>query len=406
MMLTKMRRRFIASAMAAMGAVTLVLLVAINLWNYNITTNRLDDTINSLITTGKNPYSGSSNFTLPDIFSDNSPESKYMTRYFAVVYDSDGHAVRVFSDYIATVSAQEALYYASDALSSGHAQGYYGDYRYCLKSGSSGAAVIFLNASPERQSMKTLFNVSLIVAAASLLAGFALVAAFSKKAIAPYVRNMQLQKEFITDAGHELKTPLTSISTSADVLKMENGDNEWVDNIQKQTVRMSKLVKNLVMLSRLDEGMPLPDKSDFSLSDAAWEAAEPFEMRAKAQGKSYSQNIAPDLDMTGDMAAVQQLISILLDNAFKYSDDGGEIRLSVYAQHKNKVIEVYNTCPPDSLVDIDRFFDRFYRADKSRTYDGGTGIGLAIARAIVQALGGSINAETADGKSIVFRAVI
>ena len=118
-MLTKMRRRFIASAMAAMGAVTLVLLVAINLWNYNITTNRLDDTINSLITTGKNPYSGSSNFTLPDIFSDNSPESKYMTRYFAVVYDSDGDAVRVFSDYIATVSAQEALYYASDALSSG-----------------------------------------------------------------------------------------------------------------------------------------------------------------------------------------------------------------------------------------------------------------------------------------------
>ena len=90
-----------------------------------------------------------------------------MTRYFAVVYDSDGHAVRVFSDYIATVSAQEALYYASDALSSGHTQGYYGDYRYCLKSGSSGAAVIFLNASPERQSMKTLFNVSLIVAAAS-----------------------------------------------------------------------------------------------------------------------------------------------------------------------------------------------------------------------------------------------
>ena len=364
MMLTKMRRRFIASAMAAMGAVTLVLLVAINLWNYNITTNRLDDTINSLITTGKNPYSGSSNFTLPDIFSDNSPESKYMTRYFAVVYDSDGDAVRVFSDYIATVSAQEALYYASDALSSGHAQGYYGDYRYCLKSGSS------------------------------------------KKAIAPYVRNMQLQKEFITDAGHELKTPLTSISTSADVLKMENGDNEWVDNIQKQTVRMSKLVKNLVMLSRLDEGMPLPDKSDFSLSDAAWEAAEPFEMRAKAQGKSYSQNIAPDLNMTGDMAAVQQLISILLDNAFKYSDDGGEIRLSVCAQHKNKVIEVYNTCPPDSLGDIDRFFDRFYRADKSRAYDGGTGIGLAIARAIVQALGGSINAETSDGKSIVFRAVI
>ena len=405
-MLSKMRRRFIASAMAAMGAVTLVLLVAVNLWNYTITTDRLDDTIDSLMTTGQEPYSGSSSFTLPDIFGSDSPETKYMTRYFAVVYDSDGDALRVFSDYIATVSAQQALYYASDALSTGHMQGYYGDYRYCVKSGAAASAVIFLNASPEQKSMKTLLTVSLMVAAASLLLGFALVAAFSKKAIAPYVRNMELQKQFITDAGHELKTPLTSISTSADVLKMENGDNEWVDNIQKQTVRMSKLVKNLVTLSRLDEGVPLPDMTEFSLSDAAWEAAEPFTMRAKAQGKSFSQSISPGLAMKGDMAAVQQLISILLDNAFKYSDENGEIRLSLYPQHKNNIIEVYNTCPPDSLGDIDRFFDRFYRADSSRKYDGGTGIGLAIAKATAQALGGSINAETADGRSIVFKVIL
>lgn len=405
-MLSKMRRRFIASAMAAMGAVTLVLLVAVNLWNYTITTDRLDDTIDALITTGQEPYSGSSSFTLPDIFGSDSPETKYMTRYFAVVYDSDGDALRVFSDYIATVSAQQALYYASDALSTGHMQGYYGDYRYCVKSGAAASAVIFLNASPEQKSMKTLLTVSLMVAAASLLLGFALVAAFSKKAIAPYVRNMELQKQFITDAGHELKTPLTSISTSADVLKMENGDNEWVDNIQKQTVRMSKLVKNLVTLSRLDEGVPLPDMTEFSLSDAAWEAAEPFTMRAKAQGKSFSQSISPGLAMKGDMAAVQQLISILLDNAFKYSDENGEIRLSLYPQHKNNIIEVYNTCPPDSLGDIDRFFDRFYRADSSRKYDGGTGIGLAIAKATAQALGGSINAETADGRSIVFKVIL
>ena len=405
-MLSKMRRRFIASAMAAMGAVTLVLLVAVNLWNYTITTDRLDDTIDALMTTGQEPYSGSSSFTLPDIFGSDSPETKYMTRYFAVVYDSDGDALRVFSDYIATVSAQQALYYASDALSTGHMQGYYGDYRYCVKSGAAASAVIFLNASPEQQSMKTLLTVSLMVAAASLLLGFALVAAFSKKAIAPYVRNMELQKQFITDAGHELKTPLTSISTSADVLKMENGDNEWVDNIQKQTVRMSKLVKNLVTLSRLDEGVPLPDMTEFSLSDAAWEAAEPFTMRAKAQGKSFSQSISPGLAMKGDMAAVQQLISILLDNAFKYSDENGEIRLSLYPQHKNNIIEVYNTCPPDSLGDIDRFFDRFYRADSSRKYDGGTGIGLAIAKATAQAPGGSINAETADGRSIVVQGIL
>ena len=110
--------------------------------------------------------------------------------------------------------------------------------------------------------------------------------------------------------------------------------------------------------------------------------------------------------MLGDMAAVQQIISILLDNAFKYSDDGGEITLRVYRHHKNSVSEVYNTCASGSLGDISRFFDRFYRADKARAADGGTGIGLSIARATVEALGGSITAESADGKSILFRAVI
>ena len=169
---------------------------------------------------------------------------------------------------------------------------------------------------------------------------------------------------------------------------------------------MSKLVANLVTLSKLDEGAQMPDMCDFSLSDAAWEVSEPFELRAVAQGKKYSRSIEDNISVHGDTAAVQQMISILLDNAFKYSDEGGEIRLSVYKQHKSSVIEVYNTCAEGSLGDISRFFDRFYRADKARSADGGTGIGLSIARAVAEAHGGSISAESTDGRSIVFRAVI
>ena len=403
-MLKKLRRRFIAAAMAAIGAVTLVLLCAVNLWNYKITTDSLDATLDIMSLTGS--YSSGKDYSLPEIFGGHSSEEMYMTRFFAVYYDQNGKAAGVFRDYIATVSVEQALSYSSDALSSGRERGYYGDYRYRVLGASGGSIVVFLNAVPEQQSMKTLLRVSVIVSLLALLAAFALITAFSKKATAPYMKNMQLQKQFITDAGHELKTPLTSISTSADVLKLETGENEWVDNIQKQAARMSKLVANLVTLSKLDEGAQSPDMCDFSLSDAAWEVSEPFELRAVAQGKKYSRSIEDSITVHGDMAAVQQMISILLDNAFKYSDEGGEIRLSVRKQHKGSVIEVYNTCAEGSLGDISRFFDRFYRADKARSADGGTGIGLSIARAVAEAHGGSISAESADGRSIVFRAVI
>lgn len=404
MMLKKLRRRFIAAAMAAIGAVTLVLLCAVNLWNYKITTDSLDATLDIMSLTGS--YSSGKDYSLPEIFGGHSSEEMYMTRFFAVYYDQNGKAAGVFRDYIATVSVEQALSYSSDALSSGRERGYYGDYRYRVLGASGGSIVVFLNAVPEQQSMKTLLKVSVIVSLLALLAAFALITAFSKKATAPYMKNMQLQKQFITDAGHELKTPLTSISTSADVLKLETGENEWVDNIQKQAARMSKLVANLVTLSKLDEGAQMPDMCDFSLSDAAWEVSEPFELRAVAQGKKYSRSIEDNITVHGDMAAVQQMISILLDNAFKYSDEGGEIRLSVRKQHKGSVIEVYNSCAEGSLGDISRFFDRFYRADKARSADGGTGIGLSIARAVAEAHGGSISAESTDGRSIVFRAVI
>ncbi len=404
MMLKKLRRRFIAAAMAAIGAVTLVLLCAVNLWNYKITTDSLDATLDIMSLTGS--YSSGKDYSLPEIFGGHSSEEMYMTRFFAVYYDQNGKAAGVFRDYIATVSVEQALSYSSDALSSGRERGYYGDYRYRVLGASGGSIVVFLNAMPEQHSMKNLLRVSVIVSLLALLAAFALITAFSKKATAPYIKNMQLQKQFITDAGHELKTPLTSISTSADVLKLETGENEWVDNIQKQAARMSKLVANLVTLSKLDEGAQSPDMCDFSLSDAAWEVSEPFELRAVAQGRKYSRSIEDGITVHGDMAAVQQMISILLDNAFKYSDEGGEIRLSVRKQHKGSVIEVYNTCAEGSLSDISRFFDRFYRADKARSADGGTGIGLSIARAVAEAHGGSISAESADGRSIVFRAVI
>lgn len=403
-MLKKMRRRFIAAAMAAIFAVTLILLLAVNVWSYTISTRRLDETLDLMLA---GDFSTVPQITDPatDLFGTQSPEEQYMTRFFAVSLDSGHRQARVFSDYIASVSTEQALEYAGDIVDSGRERGYRGEYRYAARSFDGSFVVVFLNAAKEQQSLRTLFTVSCLTALISLAATFALVTAFSGHAIAPYIKNIERQKQFITDAGHELKTPLTSIATSADVLAMDDGENEWVVNIQKQCRRLSRLVSELVTLSRLDESEPLPDAAEFSLSDAAWEIAESFDALAAAQGKPYSKEIEDGLSIKGDRAAVQQMISILLDNAFKYSDDAGYVKLLVRAKHRGVVIETENSCPPGATDDMDRFFDRFYRADKARSADsGGTGIGLSIARATAEALGGSISVRQGEGSSIIFTA--
>lgn len=242
--------------------------------------------------------------------------------------------------------------------------------------------------------MRSLLVITCVIAAGCLLIVFALILLFSRRAIAPYARNIAAQKQFITNASHELKTPLTAISTSADVLDMEYPDDEWIQNIQSQAAKLSKLITSLVTLSRLDEENPLPDKSEFSLSDAVWEIVEPFASLAQAKGLHYSQQIDDNTSVVGDRTSIQQMASILLDNAVKYTQSGGEIRLYVTKTGRKADLSVYNTYPDAQSVDVTRLFDRFYRADQSHSGKiGGAGIGLSIAKATAEAHGGTIRAE-------------
>jgi signal transduction histidine kinase len=255
--------------------------------------------------------------------------------------------------------------------------------------------------------MKTLGSLSLFVSGVSLLLVFVLVVLFSGKAIKPIADNIKTQKQFITNASHELKTPITSISTSIDVLSIEHGEDEWTENIKSQVGRMSKLVGELVTLSRLDEDTPVPNKEKFSLSNAAWETVEVYEPHAKAEGKNFQVSIEDDVYMTGDKAAIQRMLSVLIDNAIKYSDENGDIKVSVCKTRFKNVIAVYNTCDYDVPPDTDRLFDRFYRPDESRsTSTGGNGIGMAIAKAVVEAHGGTITAHCPSGKSMDIRILI
>lgn len=407
-MLNKMRHRMILAAMTAFAVVMALIVAAINIVNYSAVKQSSVDMLEKVLRyeeeRGVHTHSGE--YPLPFSPEMSDQEAGYMTRFFSVRYDEEGELAFLSLDFIASVDSDKAEEYAEQALGSGRETGVIDNYRYMLKKYDDHTLIAFLNVSRERRFNRTLLLRSLAVAGGSLVLVYILVWLFSKEAIKPFVKNIEKQKRFITDAGHELKTPLTSISASLDVLELEHEGDEWISNIRGQTNRMVKMVGELVTLSRLDEDNPIPDKEVFSLSEAAWEIVEVFGPHAEAQGKKLDVGIEPDVSLNGDKPAVQQLMSVLLDNAVKYSDERGKIRFSVRKINGKALIEVFNTCDYETPPDTERLFDRFYRPDESRSVDtGGTGVGLAIAKAVTETHGGRISAICPDGKSMTIKAV-
>ncbi len=409
-MLRKLRERFILSAMAAFGIVMLMLVAGINALNYKVTVDRQDDMLAGImeyeqIRESRPP--GDKPPMISDMPWADGPEADFTTRFFIVHCNGEGQLMDIFHEHISSVDQEEIRQEAERILSGHREKGYWKDYRYMVRQEDAGVTIIFLNVFREQRLIRSLFWVSVVTALLSFCVVLALTVFFSGRAIRPYLRNIERQKRFITDAGHELKTPLTSISTSADILEMQLEGDEWVENIKKQTARMTRLVSDLVALSRLDEETPFPEKAEFSISDAAWETAEAFGAAAQAKGKTCMQQIEENLRFTGDRAAIQRLLSILLDNAVRYGAEGGEIRLEVFRRHNRIYLMVSNPCDVEKIPDLNRLFDRFYRPDEARSSDaGGTGIGLSMARAIAEAHGGKITAESRDGRIIIFKVVL
>ncbi|MBR0163250.1 MAG: GHKL domain-containing protein [Lachnospiraceae bacterium] len=407
-MLKRMRWRVIWMSMTAFFAVILLVLLLVNSISYIVITKHVDNTILSVLAfeQAEQEHREAGNrdphqfMELPD------REANFMTRFFTVRYDEEGEHPFISTDYIAAVDADEALSYAGRALEGGREKGYLDVYRFNVYTTAKGKAVIFLNTKRELEQMASLLLISSLVACGSLILVFVIVWFLSANAIRPFVKNVENQKQFITDAGHELKTPLTSITTSTEILEMEYGDNEWTDNIRTQTKRMSKLVGELITLSRLDEAGSVLHKESFSLSDAAWEIAETLQPQAKANGKTIDISIQDEVTYNGDKSQIQKMLSVLLDNAIRYSAEQGTIAFSL-RKEKKITISVSNNCVFDNPPDLSRLFERFYRPDSSRNVQtGGTGIGLSIAKAVAEKHEGKIEAKLLDGNTIIFEVTL
>lgn len=329
-----------------------------------------------------------------------SPELPYESRYFSVFLTEDGTIVSVNTGKIAAIDTQTAIEYAQSVFGEGPSRGFVGDYRYTMYTAKDECHIIFLDHGREMSSFRSFLLSCASVGLLGLLAVLILLIVLSGRIVKPFSANYEKQKQFITDAGHELKTPLTIIDADAEVLEMDIGENEWIHDIKSQTKRLTQLTNSLILLSRTEE-QPRMEKIEFPISDLAEETLETFKALAKTHNKTITGQIEPMLSMTGDEKAIRQLITILLDNAVKYSDDGGKIELSLKKQKKLICLAVFNTAESVFRADLTHLFDRFYRAEKSRnSQTGGYGLGLSIASAIVNAHKGKIAASTQDGRSL------
>jgi two-component system, OmpR family, sensor histidine kinase CiaH len=409
-MIKKLQSKFISITMLSLFFILLLLGSAINITNFFQMNSNLDNTIKFIsVNQGKIP--DYDNRQMPkDIpgFKVNG-ETQYVTRYFYAYLDEDGNInmESINTNNIKEVTSEEALIYAEKAVNSGKHSGYSGDYRYRVIQQSDGYMLVFLYSHMELQRSSDLLVITGLVSLGTFLLMFLLVTVLSRKAIKPMIEGAEKQKQFITDAGHEIKTPLAIISANADVLELTGGGSEWINSIRNQTSRLDKLVKNLLILSKMDEDNLKITFREFKLSETVERTAEAFAVVAEAKNKKFSWDIAPDKKLFGDEDSIEKLVSTLVDNALKYSNDEGDIRLTLSQSKKGIKLEVYNTADEIDTSNLDRLFDRFYRVDSSRSREtGGYGIGLSIAKSIVEAHHGKISAKSEDGRSICITVII
>ena len=412
-MIYRLQRRFILISTASVLLVVLLVfgvILALNISSMNRNMDSLADRVSE--GGGRFPGEGIDGFKPnkkppreEEGFDFITPETPFSTRYFTVIFDKNGEISKTFTESIYAIDEETAIEYAISAEKSGNTRGWISNYRYKVFSTSGGKGVVFVDGSMNRTMLMqttTIAGVVLLGCAALVLI---LIFIFSKRAVKPIAESYEKQKQFITDANHELKTPLTLILANVEIAEGELGKNEWLDDIRSEGNRMTELVNQLVALSRMDEAGNKMNMTEVSLGELVIDAVSEFEGLAKDAGKTLSNNVDKSIIYYGDEMLLHRLVGIILDNAVKYCDDGGEITVRL-EKRRRIVFTVENTYAAVDELELNSLFDRFYRADKARQFKGGYGIGLSMAKAIVENHRGEITAYKKDATHIGFKVVL
>ncbi|MBQ9008833.1 MAG: hypothetical protein IJ088_05820 [Clostridia bacterium] len=398
-MIEGIRRRFIRIAVAVLSIAMILLAGIINVVNWFNVRSELMKTLENLSAQETNIQEGRKS---PNRRQQNALDE---ARYFVALKTEDGEINLMGRTRIQSSSSDELKTIAGQALTSGKETGTIGNYLYMIRTGKrQDTMAILLNCETKMDSVRSLLLVSAVTCVGGILLAWLTMLLISSKAIQPMVQNVIRQKQFITDAGHELKTPLTVISANMDALSLSIDRNEWIEDTQKQVSNMRDLVNNLIYLSRMDEEGAVLQKETLNLSELVETQTESFQGMADFMGKEFRVDVRKDIQLTGERDALKRLISQLCENAIKYSPEGDTIELSLSQEgHTVRLVSENGLTERLSEDNLKHLFDRFYRPDASRSREsGGYGIGLSMARAIVERHEGRIFAEQTEAGRIRF----
>ena len=381
-MFKSLRKKFITTAVGSVAVVIAILAVALNFINFNKLEERIDSTL----------LDASKSEALIRIFKEDGDDliitknSSSATDYngFSIAkVDNFGKIIKAYRD-DSLLPNQDALQdKVTEALKNDKTSGFIGSYRFLKVETNVGNLILFLNCQRELDSNASFVTNSILISIGVIISVFILLVLVSKRVIAPIQETYIKQKQFITGASHELKTPLAIISSNADVLEMENGDSKWLQNIHNQVDRLTSLVNSLVIFSRMEEKDTV-ERTHFNLTEVLKSRIEDFDELANFQKKYIVTDIGYNLNYYGEKDSIIQLMDILLENAIKYAPEDSDIRVCFNKHRKYAILKVSNKADVKK-GDLSKVFDRFYRLDESRNSAiKGYGIGLSMAQLIAE----------------------
>lgn len=434
-MIKTLQKKFIVTAMIAITVLVIVLLGTVNIVNIVRINNRTDSMMEAisgadrgfaLFDPGERPEDMSEDMfeDVPEdmaerpnekndrfrLFNpDVNEDDKLSAVYFLVRMDTENNIVFTDVNNISSVDEDTANDYAEKVISKGEKEGKIDKYKYIISDSldGRGKTIVFMDVHSQTQSILAVVIVSAGVGLLCWIFMLLLVIALSKKAIKPIAENIERQKQFITDAGHEIKTPLAIILANTDAMELHNGENKWSKNIRKQTSRLSELMQRMLSLSKMDEGTAKLVFEELDMSKLVNDTVSSFKESAEKKNIVFNKKIEDKVSCKADKESMTQLINILIDNAVKYADNDSEITVKLKNNDRHIKLSVSNVCSnlPDVLPE--KMFDRFYRGDSARTQKGGGfGIGLSVAQAVAHSHKGTITAKLKDDNIICFEVII